>query len=66
MLYSKGLCEQDYPRAHIWFNIAASLGHKKSVTQRQKLVEVLTESELEQAQQLVHKCIANKYKACKI
>ena len=56
--------QQDYVRAHIWWNIAASSGDKGAVKNRDKVAGMMTPSQLEKAQDLARECIRKKYKGC--
>ena len=52
-MYSKGLgVLQDYTRAHMWFNIAASSGHKNAVTNRDIAAKNMMAADISKAQGL--------------
>ena len=55
---------QDYGRAHMWYNIAASNGEEKSVKNRDSIAEKMTPEQVEKAQNLARKCLANNYQGC--
>ena len=56
---------QDYVRAHMWFNIAATSGDSKDASQnRDFIVTKMTPTQLETAQRLARECVRKKYKGC--
>jgi TPR repeat protein len=55
---------QDYTRAHMWWNIAASQGDKDSVKNRDLIAKKMTPSQIEKAQTLAGECVAKNYKGC--
>ena len=63
-VYGKGVL-QDYVRAHMWFNIAASSGgSKNSSKSRDNVAKKMTRSQVEKAQKLARECVRKKYKGC--
>ena len=63
-VYGKGVL-QDYIRAHMWFNIAASSGgSKNSSKSRDNVAKKMTPSQVEKAQKLARECVRKKYKGC--
>ena len=64
-MYAKGNgVTQDNVYAHMWLNIASSLGHKASAKNRGMIEKRMTPSQLEKAQDLARKCVRKKYKGC--
>ena len=55
---------QDITRAHMWWNVAASQGDKAAAYNRDIVAKEMTSSQIEEAQKLVHECIAKNYKDC--
>jgi TPR repeat protein len=55
---------QDAIRAHMWWNIAASQGHKGGAENRDKVVKEMTPAQLTEAQKLASECVAKSYKGC--
>ena len=55
---------QDYVRAHMWWNIAASSGDKDSVENRDSIAKEMSSSQIETAQKLARECVRKKYKGC--
>lgn len=54
---------QDYVRAHMWWNIAASSDESKNASKnRDSIANWVTSSQREKAQGLARKCIRKKYK----
>jgi len=63
-VYGKGVL-QDYVRAHMWFNIAASSGgSKNSSKSRDNVAKKMTPSQVEKAQKLARECVRKRYKDC--
>ena len=63
-VYGKGVL-QDYVRAHMWFNIAASSGgSKNSSKSRDNVAKKMTPSQVEKAQKLARECVRKRYKGC--
>ena len=55
---------EDKVLAYMWFNIASSKGHKKAKRKRDYIVEAMTASQIEKAQDLARQCVSNNYKGC--
>jgi hypothetical protein len=53
---------QDYVRAHMWFNIAASDGHKDATNNRDIVAKRMAPFQIENAQILSRECVKKKYK----
>ena len=63
-VYGKGVL-QDYVRAHMWFNIAASSGGRKNASKsRDNVAKKMTPSQVEKAQKLARECVRKRYKDC--
>ena len=48
----------------MWFNIAASSGHKNAVTKRDIAAKNMMAADISKAQGLARACVAKKYKGC--
>ena len=55
---------QDYKMAHMWFNIAASLGDKSAAKSREIIEKKMSSSDISKAQDLARQCVKKKYKGC--
>ena len=55
---------QDYKMAHMWFNIAASLGDKSAAKSREIIEKKMSSSDISKAQDLARQCVKKKYKNC--
>ena len=55
---------QDYVRAHMWMNIAASSGNKRSVKNRDIVAGRMTPADISMAQKLARECVRKNYKGC--
>ena len=56
---------QDYVRAHMWFNIAASQGGTENATKnKDTAAKRMTPSQIETAQRLARECVQKNYKGC--
>jgi TPR repeat protein len=55
---------QDFVRAYMWMNIAASQGHENAVLGRDMVQNNMTPSQVEKAKQLARDCVAKGYKDC--
>ena len=55
---------QDFSLAHMWFNIAASQGHKKARVYRDRLTKKMGADQIAEAQKLARECMATDYKSC--
>ena len=65
LMYDEGLGDpQDYVRAHMWWNIAASSGNKVASENRDIVAERMTPSQIETAQRLAQECEKKNYKGC--
>jgi len=61
--YAQGLgVTQDYVYAHMWFNIAASLGSKDAARRREDVASKMTAAQIAKAQELAQQCVAMNYK----
>ena len=59
IMYLKGMgVLQDYCRAHLWFNIASSHGHKKARTQLKTLTKKMSAHQVADAQKLARAWVA--------
>ena len=64
-MYFKGQgTTQDYVRAHMWWNIAASKGIDEAQRSRDKVEKKMTSSDISKAQDLARECVASKHKNC--
>ena len=64
-MYNRGLgVLQDYLRAHMWFNLAASNGAEKATENRDIVAKKMTPADISKAQDLARKCLASDYKGC--
>ena len=55
---------QNFTRAHMWYNIAASLGHKLAKKNRVSIAKDMTTSQIAKAQLLASECVEKNYKGC--
>ena len=55
---------QDYTRAHMWWNIAASLGDKDAIENRDMVAKEMTPEDISKAQSMARECVAKNYKGC--
>jgi len=56
---------QDYVRAHMWFNIAASSGGSETASKNRDIVaKRMSSSQIGEAQKLARECVRKKYKGC--
>ena len=55
---------QDYIRAHMWYNFAASSGHKNATKNRDIVAKNMTPADISTAQKLARECVRKKYKGC--
>ena len=55
---------QDYIRAHMWWNLAASSGNKNAVNGRDIVAKRMTPADISAAQKLARECVRKKYKRC--
>jgi TPR repeat protein len=61
--FGKGVLK-DYVYAHMWGNIAATNGNKKSVKFRDFVEKKMTPADISTAQKLARECVRKKYKGC--
>ena len=65
VMYANGFgVTQDFARAYMWWNIAASQGIKNASENRDIVEKKMTPSQIEKAQDLARECVANNYKDC--
>ncbi len=65
VMYEKGLgVLQDYVSAHMWYNTSALNNQELALENRDNLAEKMTPSQIEKAQDLAKKCLANNYQGC--
>ena len=55
---------QDNVYAHMWWNIAASLGSEVASKNREKITKEMTPTDISAAQKLARECVAKNYKGC--
>ena len=55
---------QDYVRAHMWGNIAATNGNKLGAKLRDDFEKKMTPADISTAQKLARECCRKKYKGC--
>ncbi len=64
-MYGEGVgITQDYVRAHMWFNLAASKGNKKGSESREEVTKKMTPAQIAEAQKMARDCEKKKYKNC--
>jgi len=64
-MYARGQgVAQDYVRAHMWFNLGAISGDKDASSNRDKVANRMTPSQIERAQDMARKCQASNFKQC--
>ena len=62
--YGQGVL-QDYLRAHMWFNIAASSGESTNASKNRDIVaKGMNSNQIEKAQELARECSRKQYKDC--
>ena len=65
ILYANGFgVTQDYARAYMWWNIAALKGNTNAVAGRTAVQNVMTPTQIENAQVLASKCMEKDFKGC--
>ena len=65
VMYAKGQgVIQDYVRAHMWWNLAASSGNKNAGKGRDIIDKRMNTSQIETAQKLARECVRKNYKGC--
>jgi len=55
---------QDFVKAHMWANIASSLGAEDAAGLRDKVANKMTPEQIGEAQRLARECVAANYKGC--
>jgi hypothetical protein len=55
---------QDNIYAHMWSNIAASLGNDPASKNREIIAKRMTPADISAAQKLARECVAKNYKGC--
>ena len=61
--YGQGVIQDDV-YAHMWFNIAASMGDAWATKNRNIIAERMTASDISKAQELARECVRKNYKGC--
>ena len=65
LMYNNGqVVIQNYVRAHMWYNIAASQGNKLAKKNRVSIAKDMTASQIEKAQTIASECVEKNYKGC--
>ncbi len=65
LMYGNGKgVPQDYIRAHMWWNIAASSGNKNAIVGRDAVSKRMNSTDISTAQKLARECVRKKYKGC--
>ena len=65
VMYFKGKgVLQDNVTAHMWYNIAAANGHKKSGEWRDQIAAKMTPASIAEAQSMARECMSSNYKNC--
>ncbi len=65
LMYHQGRgVPQDYVRAHMWGNIAATDGNKSGTELRDSVEKKMTPADISAAQKLTLECVRKKYKGC--
>ena len=65
LMYDNGRgVPQDYIRAHLWWNLAATKGDPDSVKNRDVAAGRMTPQQIAEAQKLARECLARNYKNC--
>ena len=55
---------QDKVYAYMWWNVAASSGHKDAIYNRDTVEKKMTSADISTAQKLARECVREKYKGC--
>ena len=63
VLYRRGALK-DHVFAHMWWDIAASLGDRMAAKNRDLLAQKMSLQQIRKAHKLARQCIKNKYKNC--
>ena len=65
VMYANGLgTPENFIRAHMWWNIAVSQGHKGAIRNRDIVAKRMTPADISAAQKLARECVSKKYKGC--
>ena len=64
MYYNGQGVSVDDMRAHMWFDLSASSGNAGAAINRDRIAEILTPSQIEQAKELAEQCLAKNFKGC--
>ncbi len=51
-------------RAYMWFDLSVSAGNDAAIINRERVIKLMTPSQIEQARKLAKQCLANEYKGC--
>jgi TPR repeat protein len=55
---------QDYIRAHMWWNVAASEGNENAASSRDNLAKEMTPEDISKAQDMARECVSKNHKGC--
>ena len=55
---------QDKVYAYMWWNAAASSGHKDAIYNRDTVKKQMTSADISAAKKLARECVRKKYKGC--
>ncbi len=61
--YGRGV-PQDHATAHMWWNLAAALGDKSAMKNRDIIAEDMTPARIAKAQEAARACLARGYQGC--
>ena len=65
VVYREGLgVIQDNVYAHMWFNIAGSVGHAQATKNMDLVAKKMTAADISKAQELARECVRKNYKGC--
>ena len=65
VMYAEGQgVTQDYVRAHMWFNMAASQGYRDACSCRDIVEKKMSPEQIEEAQAMAWRCQSSKFKNC--
>jgi len=56
--------QKDLLYAHMWWNLVASQGYEIALEYRQKVAEIMTDEQIEEAQLMAQECVRREYKDC--
>jgi TPR repeat protein len=56
---------QDYVRAHMWFNLAASKGDENAVESLERMAKEMNPIQITDAQIMAQDCEKENYRSCK-